>query len=107
MIASMSELSFKDKVQEIVAQIPEGKVMSYGQIAALAGSPRAARQVGQIARYGNTDLPWQRVVKKDGFMASGFPGGMAVQRAMLEAEGVEFGHEFNIKNVSDIIFING
>lgn len=92
----VAHLTFKDKVQTIVAQIPEGKVMSYGQIAALAGSPRAARQVGQVAKYGNADLPWQRVVKKDGFMAGGFPGGMGVQQAMLEAEGLEFNDDYQI-----------
>lgn len=92
----MSEPKFKDKVQKIVASIPEGQVMSYGDIAALAGSPRAARQVGQIAHYGDPDLPWQRVVKKGGYMAGGFPGGMGAQQAMLEAEGLKFNSSYRI-----------
>ncbi len=65
--------------------------MTYGQIAALCGSPRAARIVGGIAHFGNPDLPWQRVVKKDGALAEGYPGGIPGHQAALEADGVEFG----------------
>src|SRR5581483_11962343 len=75
----MDEISddFRRRVYAIVAQIPKGKVMSYGQIAYLAGSPRAARIVGGIAHWGNPELPWQRVVMKDGGLAPGYPGGTA------------------------------
>ena len=87
----MSNLQkFRNDVYKIVAQIPSGKVMSYGQIAAMSGRPRSARQVGQIAHFGPEDLPWHRVVKKDGGLASGFPGGMRFQRKLLDEEGVEF-----------------
>lgn len=64
--------------------------MTYGQIAALCGSPRAARIVGGIAHWGDQSLPWQRVVKADGSLAEGFPGGVAGHRAVLEPEGVDF-----------------
>jgi methylated-DNA-protein-cysteine methyltransferase-like protein len=64
--------------------------MSYGQIAAMVGSPRAARIVGGVAHWGDPDLPWQRVVMKDGSLAAGYPGGVAGHQADLEAEGVEF-----------------
>lgn len=100
----MTEKSFKQRVEELVVQIPEGKVMTYGQIAALIGSPRAARQVGQVAHYGNPDLHWQRVVRKDGGLASGFPGGMSLHRQMLEDEGIEFAEEFVIKDVLSVTF---
>jgi len=93
----MTQDSFKKRVEAIVSEIPEGMVMTYGQIAVLAGAPRAARQVGQVAHYGNADLQWQRVVKKDGYMASGFPGGMSVQQSMLEGEGIEFTDDYRIK----------
>ena len=73
-----------------MAQIPAGRVMSYGQIAALAGSPRAARIVGGIAHYGEPSLPWQRVVKKDGSLAEGYPGGVTGHQQVLEAEGITF-----------------
>lgn len=62
--------------------------MTYGQLAVLCGSPRAARIVGGIAHFGNPDLPWQRVVMKNGGLAPGYPGGLAGHKTALEAEGV-------------------
>lgn len=79
---------FRTRVEAVVAQIPVGRVMTYGQIAALCGSPRAARIVGGIAHYGNPALPWQRVVNKSGGLAAGYPGGREAHGAQLEAEGV-------------------
>lgn len=81
---------FRDRVYELVAQIPYGRVMTYGQIAAMCGSPRAARIVGGVAHWGDPTLPWQRVVKKDGSLAEGYPGGVAGHQAALEAEGIRF-----------------
>lgn len=81
---------FKQRVYAVVASIPRGKVMSYGQIAAMVGSPRAARMVGGVAHFGDPALPWQRVVMKDGGLATGYPGGVAGHQADLEAEGIEF-----------------
>ncbi len=81
---------FRDRVYAIVAQIPRGRVMTYGQIASMCGSPRAARIVGGVAHWGDPSLPWQRVVKKDGSLAEGYPGGIAGHQAALEAEGVQF-----------------
>lgn len=82
-------LRFKNRVYELVAQIPKGKVMTYGQLAALAGSSHAARIVGGIAHFGDPDLPWQRVVNKQGSLAAGYPGGRNAHKAHLESEGVE------------------
>lgn len=88
------EKEFKDRVCALVAQIPRGRVMTYGQIAALAGSPRAARIVGGIAHFGDPDLPWQRVVNKKGGLAAGYPGGRSGHKQHLESEGVEvFGED--------------
>lgn len=84
----MLNKSFKDSVYELVREIPKGKVMTYGQIAALCGSPRAARIVGQIAHFGPEELPWQRVVKQSGDLASGFPGGKQGHAQVLSSEGV-------------------
>jgi methylated-DNA-protein-cysteine methyltransferase related protein len=82
--------SFKQRVYELVAQIPRGRVMTYGQIAVLAGAAWAAWEVGQIANHGPSHLPWQRVVNKQGGLARGWPnGGIAGHRAALEADGVE------------------
>lgn len=79
---------FRDRVYVIVSQIPRGRVMTYGQIAALCGSPRAARIVGGIAHFGPLELPWQRVVKKDGSLAEGYPGGITGHQSALEADGI-------------------
>lgn len=62
--------------------------MTYGQLAALCGSPRAARIVGGIAHFGDPELPWHRVVNKQGGLASGYHGGRRTQKEHLEAEGV-------------------
>ena len=80
---------FKSEVYHIVSRIPEGKVMSYGQIAALCGHPRAARTVGQIAHFGDEHLPWHRVVNAKGGLAKGYWGGKKAHASALEAEGVK------------------
>lgn len=83
-------MSFKEDVYKIVGQIPRGRVMTYGQIAALCGSPRAARQVGQVAHLGPMELPWQRVVNKTGGLARGYTtGGLEAHKRALEVDGVE------------------
>lgn len=82
---------FTKKVVEIIADIPEGKVMTYGQIAAIAGSPRGARQVVRILHTLSEkyQLPWQRVLNSKGCI--GLPGEHGqLQRRMLEKEGVIF-----------------
>lgn len=78
---------FKEAVYALVAQIPEGRVMTYGDIAALCGHPRAARQVGGLAHFGPSELPWHRVVNRNGNCASGYYGGKEGHRQVLEAEG--------------------
>lgn len=80
---------FKKDVYDLVAAIPEGKLITYGDIAALAGHPNAARQVGGMAHFGPTELPWHRVVNRNGECASGYYGGKAGHQAALEAEKVE------------------
>lgn len=82
------ERDFRGRVEALVAQIPRGRVMTYGQLAALAGNARAARIVGGIAHFGDPALPWQRVVNKSGGLASGYPGGRSGHRQVLEQEGV-------------------
>ena len=81
------------KVYEIVAKIPEGKVATYGQIAAMPGSPRNARVVGWAMRAapGSLNLPCHRVIDREGNMAPGYAfGGAEIQRDLLEQEGVPF-----------------
>ena len=71
-----------------MALLPDGKVTTYGDIAALAGHPYAARVVGGIAHYGSPELPWHRLVNRQGGLAKGYPGGMESQRLHLEKEGI-------------------
>ncbi|MDV0447342.1 DNA base-flipping protein [Methanosarcinaceae archaeon Ag5] len=80
--------SFFEQVYEIVAQIPCGKVVSYGQIGQMLGHPRAARQVGWAMRRCPENLPWQRVVMADGSITGGDFADM--RRFLLENEGVSF-----------------
>lgn len=70
-----------------MARLPVDKVTTYGDIASMAGAPRAARVVGGICHYGPTDLPWHRLVNAQGGLARGFPGGPGVQQQLLEQEG--------------------
>jgi methylated-DNA-protein-cysteine methyltransferase related protein len=84
---------FFQAVYEIVAKIPEGRVITYGQIADRLNKPFAARAVGDAMRYAPADLelPCHRVVNQKGEMAPEHVfGGKAKQRALLESEGVVF-----------------
>lgn len=83
----MQGSNFRETVYELVAQIPEGRVMTYGDIAALAGHPYAARQVGGLAHFGPTALPWHRVVNRLGDCAAGYYGGKEGHKRVLETEG--------------------
>lgn len=78
-----------ERIRQVVAEIPAGRVATYGQVAALAGLPGGARQVGRaLARLPeDTRLPWQRVVRASG--ASALAGASAErQLGRLQAEGV-------------------
>ena len=97
------EQGFKERVEALVAQIPKGRVMTYGQLAALCGNPPAARIVGGIAHFGDPDLPWQRVVNKQGGLASGYPGGRSGHKQVLETEGVAVSDDYDI-DVASLIW---
>ena len=76
----------------MVDAIPPGKVATYGQVALLAGYPRAARLAGQAMRTldSDSDTPWHRVVNARGRVSPrGEPVAEDVQRMMLAEEGVE------------------
>ncbi len=96
----MLENNFKDKVIEIIKSVPFGKVTTYGTIAALAGSPRSAREVGYILHSfaEKHDLPWQRVINKKGYISirGGDINMKNLQKSLLEKEGVEVSEEFMI-----------
>ena len=95
-----TESDFRDRVYEIMAQVPEGYVTTYGDVAGLAGHAHASRIVGGIAHYGPTELPWHRLVNRFGGLAAGFPGGREVQQQLLEAEGISC-TDFVVDNFTD------
>lgn len=84
-------LPFTEKVIQIIKDIPEGKVMTYGQVAKLAGNPRAARQVARILHTMSRKhhLPWHRVINAKGQIAMKDEAKFNEQRLSLEAEGIE------------------
>jgi methylated-DNA-protein-cysteine methyltransferase-like protein len=84
---------FFQRVWDLVRQIPPGRVATYGQIAELLESPRAARTVGWALRGlpEGSDVPWHRVINQQGRIStSQHPQGYGEQRRLLEMEGVEF-----------------
>lgn len=85
--------SLSEQIAVVVRSIPPGKVAAYGQVAAIAGNPRAARQVVGILKMWSRsrDLPWHRVVNREGRISLPPGGGYEEQRGLLEAEGVAFG----------------
>lgn len=88
--------NFYERVYRIVRTIPPGRVTTYGMIAALAGNPMAPRAVGYALRHAPDDVPWQRVLNKEGKVSPrGVDPGHSIfrQRTRLEAEGVVFDAE--------------
>lgn len=82
----------KEKVYEIVSKIPKGKVMTYAQVAKLAGKPKASRAVGNILNMNNDpkNIPCHRVVRSDGSIGGYAFGGGKAKMAKLKKEGVKF-----------------
>lgn len=85
--------AFTHRVYELLRTVPKGKVVTYGDLAAMAGSPKAARAVGMAMRN-NPDAPatpCHRVVASDGSL-HGYSGGDGIptKKKMLEDEGVVF-----------------
>ncbi len=88
--------NFYQQVYALVRQIPPGTVVTYGQVAALLGRPRAARAVGYALRYlpSGADVPWHRVINARGHISPRYPPeGPLMQRLLLEDEGVRFDAE--------------
>jgi methylated-DNA-protein-cysteine methyltransferase-like protein len=82
---------FTARAVDVIRSIPAGKVMTYGQIAACAGSPRGARQIVRIlhAMSGKHDLPWHRVINSKGEIGLREPYYRELQMQGLEDEGIE------------------
>ena len=86
-------MSVFEKIYQVVAKIPKGRVATYGQVAILAGNPRWARVVG-YALHNNPNpelIPCHRVVNRQGRVANAYAfGGGQKQRELLEKEGILF-----------------
>jgi alkylated DNA nucleotide flippase Atl1 len=74
-----------ERIRSVVAAVPAGSVLAYGEVAARAGLPGRARLVGRILAEDGDDLPWHRILRADGTPA---PHLAAEQLARLRAEGV-------------------
>lgn len=92
---------FQSLVVQRVKEIPFGRVVSYGQIAASIASPRSARQVGWTLRglELKEEIPWWRVINNAGRITikGNIINDAEIQRKLLEAEGVEVSNKFTIE----------
>lgn len=89
---SSEEKSFHDRVIAAIKAVPRGKIATYGQIATLAGRPRAARQVVRVLHSSSRKhkLPWHRIVNSEGRISLKPGEGYEEQKAHLIAEGIRF-----------------
>jgi len=90
-VATMIKTSTRQAVN-IIRNIPEGRVLTYGMVAALAGKPRGARQISRILHSMSKkyDLPWHRIVNSKGKISLKQSRGYELQKALLESEGIKF-----------------
>ncbi len=87
----VDEKDYRERVYKIVQAIPPGRVMTYGQLAAILGEGYTARTVGYAMHGAGDNVPWQRVINSQGKCSTGrltIP--LNLQQELLEAEGVEF-----------------
>jgi methylated-DNA-protein-cysteine methyltransferase-like protein len=86
-------MTFKQRVIEVVRKIPRGRVVSYGQVAVVIGSPRGARQVGWAlhALDGDNSVPWWRVINNEGRISikGNIMSTALLQKKFLESEGIQ------------------
>lgn len=97
---------FSENVINIIRNVPPGKVISYGQVAALAGNYRAARLVSKILKLSDEKdtLPWHRVINSRGAISLPEHMGGLIQRGLLEQEGIKFKKNGTVEK---IFFWNG
>ncbi|NMC42794.1 MAG: DNA methyltransferase [candidate division Zixibacteria bacterium] len=90
--------TFHTRAVRLIQRIPKGKVVTYGQVATLAGEPRGARQVVRIlnSSWKTEKLPWHRVINRNGQISLPPGGGYELQKSLLEKENVVFGPDDTI-----------
>lgn len=80
--------TFTDNVHRVVKGIKQGQTMTYKDVAAAAGNPKAARAVANLmAKNYNLDIPCHRVIRSDGGLGGYNRGGETVKREILQKEG--------------------
>ncbi|PMC35990.1 cysteine methyltransferase [Bacillus sp. UMB0899] len=86
---------FTERAIKIIMQIPHGRVMTYGQIARISGSPRGARQIVRILHSMSTKyhLPWHRVINSKGEIGLKDQTSFQLQKQLLESEGIKVTEE--------------
>ena len=91
----MARSEFTQRVIALIRSIPPGRVATYGNLAARAGNPRAARQVVRVLHTCSEteDLPWHRVINREGRISLKPGRGFEEQQALLEDEGVACGSD--------------
>jgi methylated-DNA-protein-cysteine methyltransferase-like protein len=94
----MKDNDFTSQAISLIQRIPRGRVATYGQIADLAGNRRGARMVVRILNSSSEkyDLPWHRIVNRNGQISLPRGNGYELQKELLEKEGVVFGSEDTI-----------
>ncbi len=88
----VNDSKYRERVYEIVREIPVGRVMTYGQIAGILGEGYTPRTVGFVMHGADTkETPWQRVINSQGACSTGkMTVPVNLQQQILEAEGVKF-----------------
>lgn len=92
---------FNEQVIAYVKQVPKGKVVSYGQVAAACGNPRAAREVGWALRSidsSDISIPWWRVVNREGVISikGNWEADKNLQKQLLQKEGIAVDENFTV-----------
>jgi methylated-DNA-protein-cysteine methyltransferase-like protein len=88
----INESKYRERVYEIVREIPVGRVMTYGQIAEMLGEGYTPRTIGYVMHAADTEkIPWQRVINSQGACSTGkMTMPVNIQQKILEDEGIEF-----------------
>lgn len=88
----INESKYRERVYEIVREIPVGRVMTYGQIAEILGEGCTPRTIGYVMHAADTEkIPWQRVINSQGACSTGkMTMPINIQQKILEDEGIEF-----------------
>jgi len=88
----INESKYRERVYEIVRKIPDGRVMTYGQIAEILGEGYTPRTIGYVMHAADTEkIPWQRVINAQGACSTGkLTMPVNIQQKILEDEGIQF-----------------